>query len=331
MYPLRFRPIFRRYLWGGRRLATTLQKPIGEHPAAESWEIVDHRDGQSVVAFGELDGRSLHDLVVEFDIDLVGRQTWQRINDESLPPNLRFRFPLLLKFLDASKNLSVQVHPDDELAATIDPPDLGKTEAWLVLAAEPDAKIFAGLKEGVTKEAFANAIQTGDVEPLLHSFHAERGDCVFIPAGTMHAIGAGLLIAEIQQASNTTYRVFDWNRVDADGNARALHIEQALSATHFDQGPVQPIKSDSTRDSQMLVQCNHFNMKRQRLTNGDSLEIETLGEFVIVANISGSVMISNDPSGLPLELGQTALIPACLERVTLTPDDDEVELLLITP
>ena len=214
MYPLRFQPAFRRYIWGGRRLADVLSKLIGDQKAAESWEVVDHGDDQSVVQFGSFSGSSLHELVLAHGADLVGEKVWQQINSDQLPAALRQRFPLLLKFLDANRDLSVQVHPDDQMGATLSPPDLGKTEAWYVLHADPGAKVYAGLKQGVTKEQFAAAIQAGDTESLLHAFEAKAGDCIFVEAGTMHAIGAGLLVAEIQQASNTTFRVFDWNRVD---------------------------------------------------------------------------------------------------------------------
>ena len=262
--------------------------------------------------------------MVEYDEELVGSRVWSLIGDESLPPNLRLRFPLLLKFLDAQRSLSVQVHPDDELGAKLDPPDLGKTEAWYVLDAEPGSKIFAGLKAGVTRAQFSTAIDSGEVEPLLHSFEPKRGDCVFIEAGTMHAIGAGLLIAEIQQASNTTYRVFDWNRVDADGNARPLHIEQALEATHFDRGPVSP--AQSTQDEfgrETLVACDQFEMQRWELSQ--EAVVECQGEFKIVACTQGRVEVFDDRYPVTLELGQTVLLPASLGDVRLDPVNDDSE------
>ena len=173
MYPLRFQPAFRRYIWGGRRLADVLSKLIGDQKAAESWEIVDHGDDQSVVQFGSFSGSSLHELVLAHGADLVGEKVWQQINSDQLPAALRQRFPLLLKFLDANRDLSVQVHPDDQMGATLSPPDLGKTEAWYVLHADPGAKVYAGLKQGVTKEKFAAAIQAGETESLLHAFEAK--------------------------------------------------------------------------------------------------------------------------------------------------------------
>ncbi|MCA9246653.1 MAG: class I mannose-6-phosphate isomerase, partial [Planctomycetales bacterium] len=224
-YPLRFEPLFRRYLWGGRRLGEVLGKPIGDAPCAESWEVVDHREDQSVVREGALAGKTLGHLVAEHNDELFGRHA---------PLD---QFPLLFKLLDAQKTLSVQVHPDDARAARLDPPDRGKTEAWVILDAEPGSVIYAGLKRGFDHAALQREVARGTTELCLHQLEAKPGDCVFIPAGTVHALGAGLLVAEIQQSSDTTYRLYDWNRVDADGNARELHIEAGLEAIDYDLGP----------------------------------------------------------------------------------------------
>src|SRR5204863_3257866 len=168
----------------------------------------------------------------------------------------RDQFPLLLKFLDCNQTLSVQVHPNDEQAAKLDPPDLGKTEAWVVLAADPGSKIYAGLKPGVDRQTLEAAVANGRCEKCLHEFEPHVGDCVFIEAGTVHALGAGLLVAEIQQASDTTYRLFDWNRVDRDGKPRQLHVEEALDVTDYTRGPVNPLTPKRTADHEieLLVQ-----------------------------------------------------------------------------
>ena len=178
LYPLRFEPLFRRYIWGGRRLGTVLNKPIGSgEDYAESWEIVDHGLDQSVVAFGEL-RMPLGDLVADYGPALFGRHHPQR------------QFPLLFKFLDANQSLSVQVHPDDRQAAQLEPPDLGKTEAWVVVHADPGSVIYAGLRDGVDRETLQAAMAAGQTESCLHRFSTQTGDCVFIPAGTVHALGA---------------------------------------------------------------------------------------------------------------------------------------------
>ena len=325
---LRFKPIFRRYLWGGFRLAEVLNKPIGDKPAAESWEIVDHQDDQSVVASGPLAGKSLRQLIAEAGRELLGESVLQSISSPALPPRLRNRFPLLLKFLDANQNLSVQVHPDDRDAAKLTPPDLGKTEAWYVMHADPGAKIYAGLKTGISKADFKRAVATGETESMLHSFEPRSGDCIFIPAGTMHAIGAGLLIAEIQQASNTTFRVDDWGRVDDQGKPRALHLEQAIAVTDFSRGPIQPLREvDAEADCSTLVSCDKFILNK--ICCREPIPVGGDGRFHILAVTRGTVEIESDSDHQPLTIGQTALIPASLPSVTLTPGGGGAELLEI--
>ncbi len=331
MYPLRFEPLFRRYLWGGRRLADVLNKPIGDESAAESWEIVDHGPDQSVVSFGSFAGMTLQQLVDQHGDQLLGKGLMEELWSPSIPSQIRGRFPLLLKFLDANKDLSVQVHPDDTFGATLDPPDLGKTEAWYVMHADDGAKIYAGLKDGVTKESFQKAVEAGQTEAVLHSFEPQAGDCVFIPAGTMHAIGAGLLIAEIQQASDTTFRIYDWGRVDKDGKSRPLHIDQGIAATDFSRGPVNathPIEKKDARDQvfTQLVSCDNFVMNRR--TFSGSIQLGGDGKCRIIAVTQGRLEIENDPGNRPLELGQTAVLPASLPATCLTAKEN-AELLEI--
>ena len=230
--PLRFAPLLKRYLWGGRRLGTLLGKPIGaEEDYAESWEIADHGADQTVVSGGPLAGMTLEQVLEKHGRELLG-QHWDSKQCS--------RFPLLFKFLDCRRVLSVQVHPNDAAAAKQVPPDLGKTEAWVILAAEPGSVVYAGLKRGFDQAALERELVRGTTELCLHKFEPKVGDCIFIPAGTVHALGAGLVVAEIQQASDTTFRLFDWNRVGPDGKPRQLHIEESLAAIDYSAGPVQP-------------------------------------------------------------------------------------------
>jgi mannose-6-phosphate isomerase len=316
--PLRFEPLFRRYLWGGRRLGTKLGKPIGRENCAESWEIVDHGDDQSVVLAGPWRGKTLHQLVNEHGRELLGRHA-------PLP-----QFPLLFKFLDAQRTLSVQVHPNDEQAARLDPPDRGKTEAWVVLDAEPGSLVYAGLKEGVDRAALEAAIAEGTSEACLHRFEPRVGDCIFLPAGTVHALGAGLMVAEIQQASDTTYRLYDWNRTDAQGRSRELHIEAGLNVVNFDYGADQPQQPQSTDQAgvERLVACDKFVLDRRRFDRPQPLGGDD--RFHLLAVIQGSVRLANDPTGEPLNLGQTALLPAAAE-VELRPEAPTVLLDMYLP
>jgi mannose-6-phosphate isomerase len=316
-YPLRFQPIFRRYLWGGRRLASLLGKQLGAgEDYAESWEVVDHGQDQSVVLYGPTSGQTVQQLIATHGHELLGRHARHQA------------FPLLMKYLDACRTLSVQVHPNDQQAAQLDPPDLGKTEAWIVLAAEPGSKIFAGLKQGVTRGELRRQIDAGMCDHVLHQIEPEVGDCIFLPAGTVHAIGAGLVIAEIQQASDTTFRLYDWNRVDPHGNPRPLHIEQALATIDFSRGPINPQKPVPTgqKGCQRLVDCDKFVIDRCRLDN--SLLIGGDNRFHLLTVLNGSILIDGDPSGLPLSRGQTALLPAAAApcNVQSTDPGDSTEL-----
>ncbi len=298
-YPLRFEPLFRRHLWGGRRLQSVLGKPIGDgEDYAESWEIVDRGADQSLVAAGPLAGMSLHDLVTQHGQELFGRHHPQ------------LQFPLLFKFLDAHRNLSVQVHPNDEQARRLDPPDLGKTEAWVVLHAEPGSLIYAGLKRGFDRQAFEREVRRGTTELCLHRFEPRIGDCIFIPAGTVHSLGAGLIIAEIQQTSDTTLRIFDWNRVGPDGQPRPLHIEQALDAIDYDAGPIsaQVPQSTDRPDVQRLVSCDKFVLDRWRIDGATTIGGDD--RFHLLSVLHHEVRVEGEMTEGLLAQGQTILLPA---------------------
>ncbi len=320
LYPLRFEPLFRRYIWGGRRLGTVLNKPIGPgEDYAESWEVVDHGRDQSVVAYGKLRGMPLGELVANHSPQLLGRHQPQR------------QFPLLFKFLDANQALSVQVHPNDRQAAQLDPPDLGKTEAWVVIQADPGSVIYAGLREGVGRETLQAAMAAGQTESCLHRFSAQAGDCVFIPAGTVHALGAGLVIAEIQQASDTTFRLFDWNRVGTDGQPRPLHIQAGLDVIDFSRGPVRPQVPQATQTPavERLVSCDKFVLDRRQVR-----EQVTVGgdeRFHLLVLLEGRVELAGDPSGRPLERGQVVLLPASAGATRIVPRDPAVVLDMYLP
>jgi mannose-6-phosphate isomerase len=297
-----------------------LGKDIGDgNDYAESWEIVDHGADQSVVVAGPLKGHTLGELVGNCGDDLLGRNVPQQ------------QFPLLFKFLDCNRTLSVQVHPNDEQGAQLDPPDLGKTEAWVVLAAEPGSKIYAGLKRGVTREMLSRAIAAGTSDDCLHEFEPAVGDCVFIQAGTVHALGAGLVIAEIQQASDTTFRLFDWNRVDAEGRPRQLHIEESLAVSDYERGPVSPQQPQklSELERELLVDCDKFVLDRLTLTQAYALGGDK--KFHLLVPLSGAITIEGDPHPGPLVLGQTCLVPAAVGPTRLQPAGNAVVLDIYLP
>jgi mannose-6-phosphate isomerase len=320
LYPLRFTPILRRYLWGGRRLGTVLGKSIGEgDDYAESWELCDLGENQSRVAAGSLQGVSLHQLVAQHGTGLLGRHAGLN------------RFPLLLKFLDARERLSVQVHPDDARASRLTPPSFGKTEAWVILDAEHGSRVYAGLQAGFDRAALEREVAQGTCDLCLAYFEPAVGDCVFLPAGTVHALGEGLLVAEIQQASDITYRLFDWNRFGPDGKPRELHVEKALDAIDYGRGPVAPQEPQPTDRPAIsrLVACDHFILDRwtfdaPQAAGGDS-------RCHILAVLEGAVAVQGDPSGEPLPVGGTMLLPAELGPVRLEPRGRAVLLDMYLP
>jgi len=308
LYPLRFQPLYKSYLWGGRRLAALLGKQLPpDGPWAECWEIADLGSEQTCVASGHLQGIALNEVLARYGRELLGRH---------YP---RPRFPLLLKFLDALQSLSVQVHPSDALAARLVPPAAGKTEAWVVLAAEPRSIIYAGLKSGVDRETLAEAVQRGACQECLHSFEPAVGDCVFLPAGTVHALGAGLVVAEIQQPSDITYRLFDWNRLGPNGRPRQLHVAEALEAIDYERGPVRPCKPQpgNLPHVSRLVECPYFCIERCDFDRPYSLGGDE--RFHIVVVLEGEIVVAADTAPVVLERGGVVLLPASLGRVFLEP------------
>jgi mannose-6-phosphate isomerase len=304
--PLILSPLYRSYLWGGRRFETALGRKLpGDDVYAESWQLVDRGTDQSVVAAGPLAGATLGSLVSTRGRELLGRHSPQRA------------FPLLFKFLDACQDLSVQVHPDDERAARLGTPDLGKTEAWYVIDAAPGSRMYAGLKDGVTRERFAAALRAGRCDEAIHSFPVKAGDCVFIPAGTVHAIGAGLLVAEIQQSSDVTFRLHDWDRVGPDGKPRDLHVEEGIEATTR-LGPVAPVTPAATSDPEVrrLVASEYFVF--DEVVPAGSWEVGGDEGCHFVAVIGGVVALEDRWCLPPLAVGDCVLLPASIGRQRLT-------------
>ena len=322
LYPLRFHPILKRLIWGGRRLGAFLDKPIGDdHDYAESWEISDHRRDVSIVADGPLEGVTLRQLLHDRADELLGPAFADRR-----------QFPLLVKFLDANRHLSVQVHPDDAQGRVL-ADDNGKTEAWVVIHAEPGSLIFAGLNPGVTRMDLAAAIETGRVEPLLHRFEAKASDCVMIPAGTVHAIGEGIVLAEIQQMSDATFRVFDWGRLGPDGSPRALHAREALESTDFNAHPVNPLRPEIERieggTRERLAECSYFAIERLSLTG--PAEVGGGDRFTIVVGVEGRSAIEHRGESYALEKGQTRLLPAAIGACRVRPDPSATVLCCRVP
>lgn len=302
MPPLRLQPLFKQRPWGGRQLADLWRKPNQSTTGwAESWEVVDLGDDQSRVHGGPFDGRSLHDVVREYPHELLGRHAACQ------------QFPLLFKFLDTAETMSVQVHPNDAQAATLAPGQQGKSEAWCILAAAPNSRLSVGLKSGVDRTTLEKHLAAGTVEQCLHSIPARVGDVISVPSGTVHAIGAGIALAEIQQSSDVTFRLFDWNRREAQGRSRPLHIEQALQCIDFSLGPVSPLvpRPLTTNGglSEELIQTEYFVWRRHTLT-GTRFRLPEEDRCRILSLIEGQVQIVSASGREPLAAGESLVIPA---------------------
>lgn len=318
MPPLRLQPVFKQRPWGGRRLAQQWHKPDANSTGwAESWEVVDLGGDQSRVLGGPFDGRSLHDLMCEHPDELLGRHAGCE------------QFPLLLKFLDAAETMSVQVHPNDAQAVTLAPGQHGKSEAWVVLAAEPNSRLSVGLKSGIDRVTLERHLATDTVEQCLHSIPARVGDVISVPAGTIHAIGAGVSLAEIQQPSDVTFRLFDWNRRDAHSRLRPLHIEQALQCIDFSLGPVSPLAprrlATSEGLSEELIATEHFVWRRHTLS-GAPLRLPDEDCCRILSLIDGQAQIVSSSGRESLAAGESLLIPAACVAVVIESMPDAVLL-----
>ena len=283
-----FKPIYQERVWGGRDLENKLGRTLAKGKViGESWEIVVRPEAQSLME----DGRSIRELI-QAEPEAIMGSGW---------PGER-PFPILVKWLDCQEKLSLQVHPPAEVAS-----ELGgepKTECWYIAEAEPHATLMAGLKHGVTKKQFEDALRDNALEPLVHSIPVQAGESIFIPSGRLHAIGGGNLILEIQQNSDTTYRVYDWGRVGLDGQPRQLHIEASLKSTHFDDFEPETLKP--TGSSQNLAKSDVFNLRKEVLRAGESITFPT-GAPTIISLLEGKLIDQNDTA---YERGVNALLPA---------------------
>lgn len=325
LYPLLFEPILKDYIWGGRNLEILGRKLPQEGVIAESWEIAGHKDGNTTVANGYLSGLTLTDIHALLGLNLIGSNNgWAQE---------RNKFPLLIKLLDANRPLSVQVHPNDDYALENEGNELGKTEMWVVLRAELDAEIILGVREGTTPEKFRKAIVNGRLEPYLHHIPVRAGDHVCVPAGSLHAIMGGLLIAEIQQNSNTTYRVYDWNRVDDTGNSRPLHVDRALDVINFEQleptlHPPKTISDENGIVREELCRNQYFVTERVKMTAGSQFDGECDGRTLeIWGLIEGKAQVNEEN----LAAFQFILLPAALGPFTITAGPDSTFLRAYAP
>lgn len=306
MYPLKFTPIYKERIWGGNNLGKVFDRQLPGDCIGESWEISDHDSDTSVVINGNLAGKKLNELMVESKERLMGKKF----------KNQNY-FPLLVKIIDANDKLSIQVHPEDKYAYQVEG-EAGKTEAWYVINAKEDAKIVYGLREDITKEDFIKAVESNRIGDTLKMEPVVAGDMIFVPAGTVHALLEGVIVYEVQQNSDTTYRVYDYDRVGDDGKKRELHIEKAIEVINFNEQP-------SCRFKNNRIHCQYFTMEKMMI-QGEKIE-KTNNQFIIYCVIAGTGEIVHKGITESLDAGETVLVPACLDDFTIK---GNLELLKIT-
>ncbi len=307
-YPLKFRPILKERLWGGTKLKDVLGKPITSEITGESWELSTVEGDVSVVANGELSGTSLQMLINERAEELLGKSVVDRFGKE---------FPILIKFIDAKQDLSIQLHPNDALAKERHN-SFGKTEMWYIMHADDDANLIVGFNKDVTKEEYMNSLKENTLLDSLNYEKVREGDTFFINTGKIHAIGAGVMLAEIQQTSDITYRVFDFNRKDKDGNYRELHTELALDAIDYKKKDDFKVSYENGPDTtNTMVDCPYFKTCYLNLTKDIEFDVTERDSFTIYMCVGGSVTVENDFGSAFIEKGETILVSANSTKISI--------------
>lgn len=311
LYPLKFKPIFKEKIWGGNKIKTVLELDYGDLPnCGEVWVISGVEGNKSVVENGFLKDNELNELVEVYMGDFVGEKIFDRFGNE---------FPLLIKFIDANDWLSVQVHPDDALAASRKV-GMGKTEMWYTLGADENTQLISGFNREMNKETYLEQINNGALKDILNYEGVKKDDVFFMPAGRVHAIGPGMLLAEIQQTSDTTYRIYDWDRLDDNGNPRELHTDEALDAIDFKKHDSYRTQYNTEINStNEIINCDKFITNIVTFNKPISKDIEALDSFIIYMGIEGSTILVWDNGEIKINIGEAIIVPASMSQIDLIP------------
>lgn len=307
--PIKMKPVFKESIWGGTLLKEKYNKDIVSDKTSESWEIAAHKNGESVASGGKYDSMTIEEIAKMLKEKFLGDYVIEKYPD---------KFPLLVKFLDCNDKLSVQVHPDDEYAAKNENGELGKTEMWYILDAKPDAKLIYGFNKDVSKEEFKNAIESGELDGILNYVPAKAGDCFFIQSRTLHALLDGLLVAEIQQNSDTTYRVYDHGRVDKNGKSRELHIDKSVDVTDLSSSvgkeKIDEVKKEIDGGREYyLCECEYFRTLRYETEDKISL-CTNESSFEMLIFCDGKATIAYGDKTLEVNEGDSVVVPAYLGK-----------------
>jgi mannose-6-phosphate isomerase len=309
LYPLKFKTIYKDKIWGGQKIKTYLHKDFGGLPnCGETWEISGVKSDVSVVASGALEGESLADLLEQYKDELVGKKVYDHFGNI---------FPLLVKFIDANDDLSVQVHPDDKLAKERHN-SFGKTEMWYIIEADPGSTLITGFNQEMTEQKYVDALNSGHIMDILNKEDAVADDVFFLPAGRVHTIGKGLLIAEIQQTSDITYRIYDFDRVDDKGQKRELHTEEALAAIDYKhypeyKTPYEPKENETVK----LVSCPYFTTNVLDFDESTSKDYSALDSFVIHVCVEGGYTVKYNNEAYAVKMGECILLPKSIDKIEL--------------
>lgn len=310
MQPIEFQPLLKQTLWGGDKIVTFKHLDSQLENVGESWEISGVKDNETIVKEGPLKGKSLNEVVAELKDRLVGKENYQRFGDE---------FPLLIKFIDARQDLSIQVHPNDEIAHKQGKPR-GKTEMWYLMESEPGAKLYCGLKKQITPDQYKEMVDNDTICDALAQYEVKEGDCFFLPAGRIHAIGPGCFLAEIQQTSDVTYRIYDYKRKDKNGNYRELHTKLAAESINYQvENDYRTHYVGRLNKGVSLVQCPYFCTAVYDLNEPMTLDYSELDSFVILIGLKGEGKITdNEGNEVSIMAGDTLLIPATTETLSVS-------------
>ena len=310
MQPIKFQPLLKQTLWGGDKIVTFKHIDSQLENVGESWEISGVKDNETIVKEGQLKGKSLNEVVAELKDRLVGKENYQRFGDE---------FPLLIKFIDARQDLSIQVHPNDEIAHKQGKPR-GKTEMWYLMESEPGAKLYCGLKKQITPDQYKEMVDNDTICDALAQYEVKEGDCFFLPAGRIHAIGSGCFLAEIQQTSDVTYRIYDYKRKDKNGNYRELHTKLAAESINYQvENDYRTHYVGRLNKGVSLVQCPYFCTAVYDLNEPMTLDYSELDSFVILIGLKGEGKITdNEGNEVSIMAGDTLLIPATTETLRVS-------------
>ncbi len=308
LYPLKFKPIFKEKIWGGQKIKTILGKDFGDLPnCGETWELSGVEGSISEVSNGVFKHSTIPDLIIKFKEQLIGNKIFKKFGNE---------FPLLIKFIDATQDLSIQVHPDDELAKKRHN-GFGKTEMWYILQADNDASLISGFSRETNKYEYLEYVNTGRLTEILNREKATKGDVFFLPAGRVHTVGKGLLLAEIQQTSDITYRVYDFDRIDKNGNRRELHVQETLEAIDFSHYPTYKTPfEDRLNEVSEIISTKFFTTNKLTLDKQSLIDKSDLDCFKVYIGVGGSGMIA----GEPLTFGEVMLVPAMLKNYMIEPE-----------